>query len=241
MWIIFLGILGAVLASFAEYVVIRYADKKPLQKRSTCDQCNALLRPHQLIPIFSSLLRIKCACGYRPDQFYAVTELLGAVLLPSLFFYTNQHIFLTTIIFSGLLITFVLDLRRQLVLSYILLFLSSILLIFHALSTAILPYIIGAGCAFIFFSLQWLITKGKGIGAGDIWVGVFLGCTFLPMDLLYVISFGYIVGAIIALIVLATGKRPKQFPLGSFLILGAMVFILYELSEPYTHIHLLPL
>ena len=105
----------------------------------------------------------------------------------------------------------------------------STLMVWTRFQALILSMAIGVG----FFGLQYLATKGKGIGLGDLRIGLFMGAAlvFWP-KILVALIFSYLIGAFISLfLIFFNGKKMKsQIPLGPFLVLGTTIALLY--SQP---------
>ena len=92
--------------------------------------------------------------------------------------------------------------------------------------TIIFTIIISVG----FFALQYLFTKGKGIGLGDLRIGLFIGVVLIYYQhLLVAILFSYIIGATISILLIALNKKTikSQIPLGPFLTIGTFVAMVY--------------
>jgi leader peptidase (prepilin peptidase)/N-methyltransferase len=71
----------------------------------------------------------------------------------------------------------------------------------------------------LFFALQFWASKGRWIGEGDIYLGIFLGI-WLGWPFIILAIFGaYIFGAIIGLLLIAMGHKAwtSKLPLGVFL------------------------
>ena len=87
---------------------------------------------------------------------------------------------------------------------------------------------VGAGIAAAFYLLI-VITKGKGLGGGDVKLGLFLGLGLgFPNGILAVIL-GFLSGAAIGVAALITGKKglKSQIPFGPFLIFGSLVALFW--------------
>lgn len=101
---------------------------------------------------------------------------------------------------------------------------------FHDVSWAscLIGVLVGTG----FFGLQYLATRGRGIGLGDVYLGAALGCVFDWSTLLFVLLISYVGGSVIMLILLALKrtKRHDPVPLGSFLALGSAFVLLVPAS-----------
>ena len=84
--------------------------------------------------------------------------------------------------------------------------------------------------AAVFFGFQWLLSRGRWIGSGDILLGVGIG--FLMGDvprLLLVLAFAYIAGACIAVFLLLRGRadHSRVVPLGPLLTGGTLITLVY--------------
>ncbi|NTU98579.1 prepilin peptidase [Candidatus Falkowbacteria bacterium] len=82
------------------------------------------------------------------------------------------------------------------------------------------------GCSF--FLMQFVATKGKGIGGGDLRLGLLMGLALGLPKLFVAIMLAYLVGAIVGLSLMAAGKKEwgSKLPLGVFLA-PATVFALF--------------
>ena len=86
--IAFLFILGTLLGSFLNVVILRYHTGMGLGGRSMCMSCGKKLHAHELIPLFSYLLqRGKCrSCKSSLSIQYPIIEALsGFVVLITIF------------------------------------------------------------------------------------------------------------------------------------------------------------
>lgn len=85
--------------------------------------------------------------------------------------------------------------------------------------------LIGLAIGLIFFGGQYLVSKGKWLGSGDIYVGAGLGLLLGWPKLLVTIFLAYTLGSIIIIIILSFKKlKFKQtIPFAPFLVLGGMI------------------
>jgi prepilin signal peptidase PulO-like enzyme (type II secretory pathway) len=86
----------------------------------------------------------------------------------------------------------------------------------------VIPYLLSALVASGFLLILNLITKGKGMGMGDVKLAIFMGLFLGPQKTTVAFYVAFIVGAIYGLILMALKKAKKksQIPFGPFLILG---------------------
>ena len=82
-WAIGLGLLGAIVGSFAATIVVRWpAGRSVTQGRSRCDHCRKPLRARELVPVLSALVqRGRCRwCKARIDPTHRRVELLAIAI-----------------------------------------------------------------------------------------------------------------------------------------------------------------
>lgn len=81
----------------------------------------------------------------------------------------------------------------------------------------------------LFFYLLIVVTKGKGMGGGDLKLGVFLGLVFgFPYSLL-VLMLSFLLGSVfgVGLILIGKKKFGQTMPFGPFLSLGGIITIFW--------------
>jgi prepilin signal peptidase PulO-like enzyme (type II secretory pathway) len=84
--------------------------------------------------------------------------------------------------------------------------------------------------ALFFFLLIWM-SRGKWIGGGDVKLGFLAGALVGWPEILFVLFFAYMIGAVVSLILIATKKKTwkSQIPFGPFLVTG--IFLVMFFSE----------
>ena len=80
-----------------------------------------------------------------------------------------------------------------------------------------------------FFYLQHLVSGGKWIGFGDVKLGLLLGVMLGLGDIILTILVAYVIGGLIAGILLLSAKKKfgDLLPMGSFLAGAAIIVILW--------------
>lgn len=101
----------------------------------------------------------------------------------------------------------------------------------HALDIIypLLSGVITGGVVATFFILLIMITRGKGMGGGDVKLGGFIGfCLGFPNGVL-AIMLGFIIGAVTSLLLILFGKKKFKeiIPFGPFLVLGALISLFW--------------
>jgi prepilin signal peptidase PulO-like enzyme (type II secretory pathway) len=87
----------------------------------------------------------------------------------------------------------------------------------------VLARLIGAAASGIFFAALIGVTRGKGMGIGDLKLAIPLGLIFGWPDIIFLMVFAFVLGALAGIIAIAGGKNSMKgtLPFGPFLALGA--------------------
>ncbi|MFA5133764.1 MAG: prepilin peptidase [Patescibacteria group bacterium] len=241
--IIFVFFFGAAIGSFIAASVYRMANRQPIAKgRSECVFCRYRLTIFDLIPIISFLvLRGKCRkCGAPIDRGDFFVEIIAGILfiLPVLFYWNElflaRNYFILVLrdwIFLGsLLFLFLYDLKYRILPDIISIPVTIVLFVINALLgfkilNLLLAVAIGGG----FFLLQYLLSRGKWIGDGDIRLGALLGAGVGFPGILLAIFMAYILGAFAGLYLLLSKKAAlkSEIAFGTFLAIGGAVAIFW--------------
>lgn len=145
---------------------------------------------------------------------------------------------------SFLLLIFVYDLRWQLILDQISLPAIIVVLALNLSLAALAGQGIDAGSALIqsllnmlaaalagggFFLLQFIISKGKWIGGGDIRLGLLMGVIVGWPNIIWALMIAYLVGALVSvgLIVIGSKEWKSQIPFGTFLCAATLLTLFW--------------
>lgn len=114
----------------------------------------------------------------------------------------------------------------------------------HALLTAdpLFGSIISAILISGFFIALIIVTRGRGMGGGDVKLGFFMGLGLgFPGGILATIL-GFITGAIVSILLIIAGKKKfgQNIPFGPFLVIGSLVTLFWgsQIMEWYLHLNL---
>ncbi|MEI6480792.1 MAG: prepilin peptidase [Candidatus Saccharibacteria bacterium] len=211
--------------------------------RSMCVHCEHVLSPLDLIPVLSWLmLRGKCRYCHKPIPDTPLSELATPLIFVISYLYWPQPFSTYQISLFGLWLIFVTgfmvlalyDLRWKLLPNRVvfpLMWLSLLqlllgLVIFgqgiHILPGIISASLVGGGIFWLLFQ----VSDGKWIGGGDVKLGFLIGSLFTsPLQSLLFIFIGSLIGTIVSLPLLLTGKakRTSHLPFGPFLIVSAFI------------------
>ncbi len=91
-----------------------------------------------------------------------------------------------------------------------------------------------------FFMSLIIITKGKGMGGGDVKLGTFIGLMLgFPQSLLAILT-GFILGAVFSIGLIIIGKKHfgQSIPFGPFLVLGSLISLFWgnQILNWYLHL-----
>ncbi len=219
----FVFILGLCVGSFVNVLIDRLPKGEDvIGGRSRCDFCKKNLRWFELIPVLSFLIQGgKCLrCRKRISIQYPVIELVtaaGFVLLYQQL--PNLAIFL------ALLVIFVADYKYEIIPDSMIAFgLLGSLLQEDLLQNW--PMAVGAAA---FFLCLFLITKGRGMGFGDVKLVFLLGLILGYPNIIVALYAAFLTGAAIGIILMIGGKKSlkSHVPFGPFLILGTVFALLF--------------
>ena len=260
LYLILFFIFGAAIGSFLGVVVDRLNSKEPIWKgRSHCDHCRHNLHALDLIPILSYFfLNKKCRyCHKKLSWFYPLIEFCtgiafmaaGYAVLQQFEYLVGQlpylELFYYFALISALIAIFFTDLRYGIIPFKIVVFALVVTIVWYVL-LAVLPVIsyqqtnglapgianialsaIGAGC---FFFLLFAVTKGRGMGFGDVVYAFLMGFTLGFPRVILGLYIAFVSGAIISLILVSLRKKKMKggtIPFGPFLVFGTIVSLLW--------------
>lgn len=106
----------------------------------------------------------------------------------------------------------------------------------HALYS-LYPMIGSLLMGFLIGGLFWaliILTKGKGMGGGDVKLGAFIGLGLGFPGALVALLLSFLTGAVVSLLLIALGKKSfgQTIPFGPFLVLGSLIALFWG-SEIY--------
>lgn len=241
-------VLGASLGSFLNVAALRTLQGQQfLSGRSHCPHCRSILSWYQLIPLVSFLaLSGRCASCGKPIAlryfwieagsglvaaflWQAISE--GSLVHPFIFLAGAPLVlfFLYLAVSCTALFIFLTDLEAHLIpvaVTRLGSVLGILLLLFEGMRSSAPQYFFGtiglAAVIFAFFALIWLLTKGRGMGAGDMELAAFLAL-FLPFPhAIAMVLMAFWAGALFGLGLLLRGGygMKSKIPFGPFLIIG---------------------
>ena len=235
--IIFL--LGLCIGSFLNVL----ADRLPrgesvLWGRSHCDWCKKTLRWYELIPVVSYIIqRGRCLRCHKPLSIqYPLVELLTAfsfIWIYNQFLHTPSLLPFYYILFSSLLVLFIADLKYQ-ILPDSMIVIGTIgalgILAVSAPLTVLPHHLIAAVGSFAFLYLLWALTRGRGMGFGDVKLALLMGMLLGYPGIIIAFYAAFLTGALVGVILILVGRKgwKSKIAFGPFLILGTVAAFVWS-------------
>jgi leader peptidase (prepilin peptidase) / N-methyltransferase len=232
-------IFGLFFGSFLNVLVDRLSKgENPWIGRSHCDYCKQNLRWFELVPLFSYLIQGgKCRrCHKKLSWQYPIMEIVTGLVFVLAFINGNDNFYLiisNLIVYSAFLVIFVADLKSEIIIDSMLAVAIYGIIIRLASSLTFfvqwLPYIYSAGGAGLLFLTLWLVTRGRGMGFGDVKLSLILGFFAGFPNIVYALYIAFLTGAVLGVILVIVGKKKlkSHVPFGPFLIGGTIIAIQY--------------
>lgn len=221
--------LGLALGSFGSVIVARVPQGRGIGGRSVSPCCKKKIAARDLIPLASyALLRGRCrVCHRRIALRYPLLEAFSAVLiaLPSLHEgYIDSYTFATGVALWLFLLLAAMDAESQHIPDAVTLPFLGFALFAAYLRGYVhwLGPLLGGG----FFSLQWVLSRGRVLGSGDIFMGIAMGLLLDSwQETLLGIALSYSIGAAIVSVLLVTGraKRTDRIAFIPYVFAGTLV------------------
>jgi leader peptidase (prepilin peptidase)/N-methyltransferase len=244
----FIFLLGLGVGSFLNVLIYRFPRRiSVVWGRSFCPKCRKKIAWFDNIPIFSFIfLKGHCRHCHSPISWrYPVVELLTAVLfllgatrlgnLSNLGYLGIAEVGLTWVLFSALVVIFFIDLEHQVIpdeilLPVIFLFLLSKIFAPHFNTQyLILNTLLPAVGASIFLLIIWALTKGRGMGLGDVKLAFLMGLSLGFPKVVVAFYLAFLTGAIIGVILILVKKARfgQKIAFGPFLAAATVITVLW--------------
>ncbi len=230
---IFFALYGIVIGSFLNVLILRLPLKESITlKRSHCMTCGHTLSWYELIPLFSYLfLGGKCRhCKAHISVQYPIVEAANGILY--VIFFLAKGITVETFLYclaaSALLALSVIDWRTQEIpLGFILFILTlGLVRLFTDLENWS-QYVIGLFAVSVFLLLIDLVTKGRGIGHGDIKLMAATGLLLGWKLIIIAFIMACIIGTVVHLIRMAVKKVGRKLAFGPYLSMGICIAMIW--------------
>jgi len=249
---IFLFVLGAAVGSFLNVLIYRTIQEESwIVGRSHCDHCDKKISWYDNIPILSFLLlggKSRCCKKQIPISYPFVEAVIGLLFV---WWYWIGFIFfrLTTTPFQVLqplfwlvvgvllLAIFFADLMHMIIPDLVVgaLFFLTLAYRLYLTAASIMQVqdlyfaVLGMVVAVIFLGSLWGLTKGKGMGFGDVKLIAPVALLLGWQKTLVGMFFAFMIGGIVGIFLLVLGKKRvgQVIPFGPFIIIGAALSLIW--------------
>jgi len=239
-------LFGLIIGSFLNCLIWRLYKNESMWNRSYCPQCRHQIAWYDNIPVLSYLiLRGKCrychktiSCQYPIVEFlvgvlFLMVFMKNSIALPNIYDWDWEFWLLNIrdwYIVAVMTVIFIYDLRWFLILDRVtlpaclILFLINLFLGF-SWQNLLISGIIGGS----FFLVQFIISRGKWIGGGDIRLGLLIGLALAWPDSILAIFLAYIIGSVVGIGLILTKKKgmKSEIPLGTFLSVATVITLFF--------------
>ena len=230
---IMIFLIGISIGSFLNVCIYRIPKKEDIVfERSHCMSCGNVLKWYELIPLFSFLVQGgKCRnCKTKLSVQYPLIELLNGLIYVWIFMAKGfqPESILFCICASVLIVISVIDWR-----TYEIPFGCNIVIGILGIVRVILDlahwydYVIGFFAVSGLFLIIYWITKGRGIGGGDIKLMAAAGLLLGWQNILLSLMIGSIAGSVIHLALMKIQAKDRVLAFGPYLAFGIFAAMLY--------------
>jgi len=235
----FIFLLGLSVGSFLNVLIYRLPRHlSVVWGRSLCPKCRKKIAWFDNLPLLSFVfLKGRCrACRSPISWQYPLVELLTAVLFvlgarPYLSDLSNlgtAQVGLTLILFSSLIAIFFIDLEQQIIPDEILLPVAVLFVLSSLLTTNY--WLLATGIASsLFLFLIWALTKGRGMGLGDVKLAFLMGLVLGYPKVIVAFYLAFLTGAIVGVILILAKKARfgQKIAFGPFLAAATIITVLW--------------
>ena len=230
---IMIFLIGISIGSFLNVCIYRIPKKEDIVfERSHCMSCGNVLKWYELIPLFSFIVQGgKCRnCKTKLSAQYPLIELLNGLIYVWIFIVKGfcPESILFCICASVLIVISVIDWR-----TYEIPFGCNIIIGILGIVRVFLnlahwyDYVIGFFAVSGLFLIIYWITKGRGIGGGDIKLMAAAGLLLGWQNILLSLMIGSIAGSVIHLALMKIQGKDRVLAFGPYLAFGIFISMLY--------------
>lgn len=238
LWVLFAGIMGMLLGSFANVCIARMPKKESVAfPPSNCPKCNTPIAAIDNIPVFSFLfLKGKCRACKEPISIqYPIVEAVTGLLMAAVILKFGPTVegLIYLVIMPPLVILTMIDIEHQILPDRITLpgivYGIAAGTYLHGWADTLIGLVVGGG-SFLLLAEVYLRTRGvQGMGGGDIKYIAAAGALLGWQQVLVVIFGGSLFGALFGALGMSV-KRIKfltRIPFGPFLVLATLMSIFF--------------
>lgn len=240
---VFLFIFGTAIGSFLNVLIDRLPREESINGRSHCEHCGKKIAWYDLFPLVSYIfLQGKCRnCKKNiPSVLFFIELLTGVtfVLTYALLGNTLLEKVCYLGIVSSLIVIFFADAKYKIIPDsmHIALLIFSTGLIFQTNNPSLITHIRDGFIILAPILFLYVVTKGKGMGFGDVKLAFVIGYMFGWIGGVIALYIGFITGATVGAYLLLRGKKKlkQTIAFGPFLVIGMLSMLFFQ--QPLLHI-----
>lgn len=230
---IIIFLFGIVIGSFLNVCIYRIPLKEDIVKeRSHCMSCGYKLEWYDLVPLFSYLfLRGRCRkCKAKLSAQYPIIEAANGILYVLIVIVNGVNVesLLYCLLASALLTLSVIDFRTYEIPIGINIFILALGLIRVITDYSDwLAYLIGFLAVSVFLAVIYYVTKGRGIGGGDVKLMAVCGLVLGWKLIILAFFLGCILGAVIHVMRMKISGEDHVLAMGPYLSAGVFIAMLW--------------
>lgn len=221
------GVLGAVSGSVANALIDRLPKNKSwVRGRSKCDKCGHVLGWHDLVPVVSYVL-LGGRCRYCRQKI-AVRNVILEVFLASMFAAVAGLPWLAAMVWVTTVIG-VMDYESKLVSEGLIVIWAGLVVLSHLSNLSDLGNLWGLVLGVGVIGGVWVVTRGKGMGFGDVEIAAVLGWWLGAPHMALALWIAFVSGGVVGCWQLAMGRAEmkSEIAFGPFLILAGWVSVVW--------------
>lgn len=255
-FVIIVFVLGLIIGSFLNVVILRYNSGRSITGRSSCSSCGRELCWYDLIPLASFIAqRGRCRiCGSRISCQYPIVELITGIVFAGVFVkvftsYDFVSVFSAFIFFaviwSLLVVISVYDIKHKIIPDGIVYAFDFLALVTIFVNGVTVPAIVAGPLLALPFALLWLISKGTWMGLGDAKLIIGIGWLLGLRGGFSAVVWGIWIGAVLSIAFMLIQRislvknihlfskterftMKSELPLGPFLIIGLVLVFFFN-------------
>lgn len=227
---ILIFILGLSVGSFLNVLIDRLPKGQSIFGRSKCDHCNRKLVWRDLVPVFSFLWQKgRCRyCGRKISLYYPVVEIITGLMFVLIGDWQNILVTCYMLyVICTLIVIFFSDLKYFIIPDKIIYPAIGLALIFNGFNENFLNGLLGALIGGGFFLFLVLITRGKGMGWGDVKLSIFMGLLLGWPKIILALLLAFFSGALVGLGLVLSGRKTlkSEIPFATFLSIATLIVL----------------
>lgn len=226
---------GLAIGSFLNVVSLRYTGDSPVRgSRSRCPHCGKIIKWYELIPVVSFVIQKgKCrVCGHKLFLQYPIVELATGIIFAllasqigfaDLTALASLAIWLLAAVFFILIA--VIDFRLFIIPDILTGGLTAFGIGLTVLEGFYFNHIAAAVVGLVFFGAIVFVTRGQGMGGGDIKLAGAMGLLLGLPDVIFAFMSAFVLGALwgVGLMVFRKKTLKDAVPFGPFLVIGVFL------------------